>query len=239
MTRSATRTSTRPSRRPTNRRAKRPANRSAQHSADRPAPRPFRVGLTGGIASGKSTVATLFAALGAQVIDADVISREVTAPGTPLLARIAERFGARYLRADGSLDRRALRELVFSDRHARADLESLTHPAIFAAIEQRSAEAGGPYQILALPLLVERSHASLVDRVLVIDCDEALQIRRLQARDGSTLAEARAILAAQAPRAARLEAADDVITNDGDLGSLRDQVEHCHRRYLDLAAAGA
>ena len=199
--------------------------------------RPFRVGLTGGIASGKSTVASLFAALGVPVIDADLVSREVAAPGTPLLARIAERFGARYLRTDGSLDRRALRELVFSDAQARADLESLTHPAIFRAIEERAAAADGPYQILALPLLVEKNHASLVDRVLVIDCDEALQIRRLQARDGSTLAEARAILAAQAPRAARLEAADDVITNDGDLHALRDQVERCHMRYLGLGAA--
>lgn len=203
------------------------------------AARTFRVGLTGGIASGKSSAASLFSALGVPVIDADAISREVTAPGTALLARIAERFGARYLRADGSLDRRALRELVFCDTKARADLESLTHPAIFQAIEARAAAAGGPYQILELPLLVEKSHASLVDRVLVIDCDEALQIRRLQARDGSTVEQARAILGAQASRATRLEAADDVITNDGDLHSLRDQVERCHMRYLGLAATEA
>jgi dephospho-CoA kinase len=173
------------------------------------------------------------------VIDADLISREVTAPGSPLLARLAERFGARYVRADGSLDRRALRALVFSDGQARADLESLTHPVIFDKVEERAAAAGGPYQLLALPLLVEKAHASLVDRVLVIDCDEALQIRRLQARDGSTLDEARAILAAQAPRSVRLEAGDDVIANDGDLHSLRDQVERCHMRYLGLAAAYA
>ena len=205
----------------------------------RPAPRPFRVGLTGGIASGKSTAAKLFSSLGVPLIDADLISREVTTPGSPLLARIAERFGARYLRADGSLDRRALRELVFSDPKARADLEALTHPVIFQAVEERAAAASGPYQILELPLLVEKSHAALVDRVLVIDCDEALQIRRLQARDGSTVDEARAILVAQAPRAARLEAADDVITNDGDLHALRDQVERCHMRYLGLAAAHA
>lgn len=195
------------------------------------------MGLTGGIASGKSTAASLFAALGVPVIDADVISRDVTAAGTPLLARIAERFGARYLRPDGSLDRRALRELVFSDAKARADLESLTHPAIFQAVEERATSAGGPYQILALPLLIEKGHGALVDRVLVIDCDEALQIRRLQARDGSTLEQARAILAAQAPRAARLAAADDVIANDGDLHALRDQVERCHLRYIGLAAA--
>jgi dephospho-CoA kinase len=200
-------------------------------------PRLFRVGLTGGIASGKSTVASLFAALGVPIIDADVVSREVTAPGTPLLRRLAERFGERYVRPDGSLDRRALRELVFTDPVARVDLEALTHPAIFEAIEARSAAAGGPYQILALPLLVEKRGAAHIDRVLVIDCDEALQVRRLQARDGSTMEQAQAMLAAQAPRAARLQAADDVITNEGDLHALRDQVERCHRHYLDLAAA--
>ena len=182
-------------------------------------------------------MASLFAALGVPVIDADLVSREVTAPGTPLLGRIAERFGTRYLQTDGSLDRRALRDLVFSDTQALADLESLTHPAIFQTIEEHAAAADGPYQILALPLLVEKSHASLVDRVLVIDCDEALKIRRLQARDGSTLEQARAILAAQVPRATRLKAADDVITNDSDLHALRDQVERYHMRYLGLAAA--
>lgn len=217
----------------------RPAIRSSSrsHSPQAAPARPFRVGLTGGIASGKSTAASLFGALGVPVIDADVISREITAPGAPLLARIAERFGPRYLRPDGSLDRRALRELVFSDAQARADLESLTHPAIFQTIEERAAAADGPYQLLALPLLVEKGHAPLVDRVLVIDCDEALQIRRLQARDGSTLEQAQAILAAQAPRAARVDAADDVIVNEGDLNSLRDQIERCHMRYLGLAAA--
>jgi dephospho-CoA kinase len=219
----------------------RPAARRQNPAArpPQPTPRPFRVGLTGGIASGKSTVANLFAALGVPLIDADIVSREVTAPGSPLLARLVARFGARYLRTDGSLDRRALRELVFSDPKARADLESLTHPVIFQTVEERAAIAGGHYQILALPLLVEKGHTSLVERVLVIDCDQALQIRRLQARDGSTLDEARAILAAQAPRSERLEAADDVITNDGDLHALRDQVERYHMRYLGLAAAYA
>ncbi len=195
----------------------------------------LRVGLTGGIASGKSTVARLFAALGVPVIDTDTLSREVTAPGTPLLHHIAERFGAAFIQPDGSLDRRALRYLVFSDPRARADLEALTHPAIFQAMEQRSAEAGGPYQVLVMPLLVEKDHAARVDRVLVVDCDEALQIRRLQARDGSTLDEARAILAAQASREARLQAADDVITNNGDLHSLRAQVEQHHSKYRQWA----
>ncbi len=196
----------------------------------------FRVGLTGGIASGKTTVARLFAALGVPVIDTDALSREVTAPGTPLLHRIAERFGPELIGAGGALDRRALRRVVFADPRARADLEALTHPAIFEALEERSAVAGGPYQVIVVPLLVETDRAAPVDRVLVVDCDEALQIRRLQARDGSTLDEARAILAAQAPRAARLEAADDVIANCGDLQSLRAQVEQHHSRYRRLAA---
>ncbi|MGB6449354.1 MAG: dephospho-CoA kinase [Steroidobacteraceae bacterium] len=199
-------------------------------------PRILRVGLTGGIASGKTTVARLFAALGVPIIDADALSREVAAPGTPLLRRIAERFGGTFIAADGSLDRRALRDVVFADPRARTDLEALTHPAILEAMEQRSAAAGGPYQMLAIPLLVEQHLAPLVDRVLVVDCDEALQIRRLQARDGSTVVEARAVLAAQASRAARVQAADDLITNDGDLQSLRVQVEQHHSRYRRFAA---
>ena len=207
--------------------------------------RAFRVGLTGGIASGKTTVARLFAALGVPIIDADALSREITAPGSPLLRRIAERFGAELIGANGNLDRRALRSIVFTDPRARADLEALTHPAILQAMDERSASAGGPYQILVIPLLVEKRREGRVDRagppgrvdrVLVVDCNEELQIRRLQARDGSTLDEARAILAAQSSRAARLEAADDVITNDGDLQSLRAQVERCHSRYHRLAA---
>ena len=198
--------------------------------------RVFRVGLTGGIASGKSTVARLFAALGVPVIDADEVSREVTARGTSLLAQISERFGAKFIGPDGNLDRRALRDLVFADPQALADLEALTHPAIFQAIEGHSAAAHGPYQILVLPLLVEKHHGGIVDRVLVVDCHENLQVRRLQARDGSTLEEARAMLAAQASRAARLRQADDVIGNEGDLEALRIQVEDLHARYRELAA---
>ena len=198
-------------------------------------PRIFRVGLTGGIASGKSTVARLFAALGIPVIDSDELAREVVASGQPLLTRIASRFGAHVIAADGSLNRRALRDMVFADPKARADLEGLTHPAIAEASERRAREAGGPYQIHAIPLLVEKKIESRVDRVLVVDCDEVVQIRRVQARDGSTLDQARAILAAQASRSARLEVADDVITNDGDLQGLRRQVEKLHARYLVLA----
>ncbi|MBV8495348.1 MAG: dephospho-CoA kinase, partial [Gammaproteobacteria bacterium] len=158
--------------------------------------RVFRVGLTGGIASGKSTVAGLFATLGVPILDSDQIAREVVEPGEPSLERLVERFGSGILTSDGHLDRPALRHIVFSDPKARADLEALTHPAIGAAMEARSAAAGGPYQILVIPLLVEKSLAGHVDRVLVVDCDEALQVARLRGRDGSSAEEARAILAA-------------------------------------------
>jgi dephospho-CoA kinase len=195
----------------------------------------FRIGLTGGIASGKSTVAKFFAALGVPIIDTDQVAREVVEPGQPPLERLVERFGSTILTPDGHLDRPKLREIVFSDPMARADLEALTHPAIGSAVQAWSDAAGGPYQILILPLLVEKNLGSQLDRVLVVDCDEALQIRRLQARDGSTLEQARAILAAQTSRAARLKAAHDVISNEGDLSAVRDQVSTLHARYLELA----
>jgi dephospho-CoA kinase len=197
--------------------------------------RAFRVGLTGGIASGKSTAAKFFGALGVPVLDSDQIARDVVEPGQPPLERLVERFGPKILTADGHLDRPALREIVFSDPRARADLEALTHPAIGAAMEARSAAAGGPYQILVIPLLVEKNLAAHVDRVLVVDCDEELQIRRLRDRDGSTPEQVQAILKAQAPRAARLKAADDVIHNDSGLSAVRDQVATLHARYLELA----
>ncbi len=198
-------------------------------------PRPFRVGLTGGIASGKSTAARFFGSLGVPIIDTDQLARDVVEPGQPPLERLVERFGPSILTPDGHLDRPALRSIVFSDPKARADLEALTHPAIGAAVEARSAAAGGEYQILVIPLLVEKGLGSQLDRVLVVDCDEDLQIRRLQARDGSTLEEARAILNAQVSRSARLRAAHDVLKNEGDMAAVRDQVAHLHPRYLELA----
>ncbi len=197
--------------------------------------RGLRVGLTGGIASGKSTVASLFAALGVPIVDADVIAREIVALGQPLLGRIGKQFGEGVLAVDGSLDRAALRELVFRDSKARRELEALTHPQILLEMERRATAAVGPYVILAIPLLVEKDAARMVDRVLVVDSDEESQIRRLQARDGATRAQAEAILAAQALRAVRLQAADDVILNAGDLHALRDQVSAVHARYLELA----
>jgi dephospho-CoA kinase len=198
--------------------------------------RAYRVGLTGGIASGKSTAAEFFGALGVPILDSDQIAREVVEPGQPPLERLVERFGRSILTADGHLDRPALRNIVFSDHRARADLEALTHPAIGAAMEARSAAAGGPYQILIIPLLVEKNLRSHVDRVLLVDCDEQLQLRRLRARDGSSPEQAQAILNAQARRATRLKAADDVISNDADVSSVERQVAKLHPRYLQLAA---
>jgi dephospho-CoA kinase len=202
-----------------------------------PAPRAFRVGLTGGIASGKSTAAKFFGALGVPILDSDQVAREVVEPGQPPLERLVERFGRGILTPDGHLDRPALRNIVFSDPKARADLENLTHPAIGAAMEARSAAAGGPYQILVIPLLIEKNLGSQVNRVLVVDCEEELQIRRLHTRDGSTRAQAQAILDAQVSRSARLKAADDVIRNDADMGAVQTQVAELHARYLELARA--
>jgi dephospho-CoA kinase len=201
------------------------------------APRAFRVGLTGGIASGKSTAAKFFGALGVPILDSDQVAREVVEPGQPPLERLVERFGRGILTPDGHLDRPALRNIVFSDPKARADLENLTHPAIGATMEARSAAAGGPYQILVIPLLIEKNLGSQVNRVLVVDCEEELQIRRLHTRDGSTRAQAQAILDAQVSRSARLKAADDVIRNDADMGAVQTQVAELHARYLELARA--
>jgi dephospho-CoA kinase len=193
------------------------------------------VGLTGGIASGKSTAAKFFGALGIPILDSDQIAREVVEPGQPPLERLVERFGPSILTSDGHLDRPALRNIVFSDPKARADLEALTHPAIGAAREARSAEAGGPARCSSFRRWLRRISA-WHGSVLVVDCDEELQVRRLRDRDGSTPEEAQAILKAQASRATRLKAADDVIRNDADMSAVREQVETLHARYLEFAS---
>jgi dephospho-CoA kinase len=197
----------------------------------------LRIGLTGGIASGKSAAAAVFAELGVPVIDSDVIAREVVAPGSPGLAAIRARFGEGVLQADGQLDRRALRAQVFADPTARRDLEALTHPLIRERMSAQSAAAGGPYQVHAIPLLVEGgAKRPGLDRVLVIDCPEEIQVARVMTRDRVDEAGARAVLAAQASRAQRLAAADDVIVNDQGLETLREAVTALHQRYLGLAA---
>jgi dephospho-CoA kinase len=197
--------------------------------------RALRIGLTGGIASGKSTVTQRFAELGVPVIDADVASRTVVAPGTPGLAQVVERFGAGVL-VDGQLDRRALRNLIFKDSSLRQALDAILHPFIRAEMEREAAQAQAPYVVMAIPLLVEGgSAAKRVDRVLVVDADETQQIQRLQARDGSSEKQAHAILASQATRAARLRIADDVLLNAGTVAELRQAVDKLHEQYLQLA----
>jgi dephospho-CoA kinase len=198
--------------------------------------RPLRIGLTGGIASGKTMVTQRFGEIGVPVIDADVASRSVVEPGKPGLAQVVQRFGGGILDADGRLDRRALRNLIFEDSSLRQALDAILHPLIRAEMEHEAAQAKAPYVIMAIPLLVEGGTAGKrVDRVLVVDADETLQIRRLQARDGSSEEQARAILASQASRAARLTAADDVLLNTGTVAELRQAVDRLHEKYLQLA----
>jgi dephospho-CoA kinase len=197
----------------------------------------FRVALTGGIASGKTTVANLFSELGVTIVDTDLLAREVVAPGSSLLPAIAGHFGANILGADGSLDRRALRERVFADAGERRWLESLTHPAIRELTDSRCATAPGPYPMVAIPLLVETRGAQRFSRVLVVDCDPEIQLARLRERDGIPRAAAQRMLSAQATRAERLATADDIIRNDGDVSALRPQVENLHRQYVTAATA--
>jgi dephospho-CoA kinase len=193
----------------------------------------FTVGLTGGIGSGKSTVAELFVEQGTPVIDTDVIARGLTAPGGAALEEIQAAFGETVLQADGTLDRAALRRCVFSDASARRQLESILHPRIRQAVEKTRAAIIAPYVLIVIPLLVETgAYRDMLDRVLVVDCPEDLQIARVMARSGLTHAEVDAILAAQAGRAARLACADDVVHNTASPEALRDQVAMLHRRYL-------
>jgi dephospho-CoA kinase len=203
--------------------------------------RPLRIGLTGGIASGKSTVEQRFVELGVAVINADDASRAVVAPGQPGLAAVAERFGKQVLTAAGELDRRALRTAVFADERKRRELESILHPLIRADMERRAAQAEGPYLVLSIPLLIEgqsREHGpARVDRILVVDVDEAAQLRRLMGRDAISVDEARAIVASQASRVDRLRAADDVLENSGTVPELRQAVDRLHAEYSRIAAA--
>lgn len=198
--------------------------------------RPLRVALTGGIASGKSTVADMFAALGVPVIDTDVIARELVMSGRPALEEIRRRFGDRMIDANGDLDRRALRREIFADGAARRDLEAILHPRIGAEVRRRSAEADGAYQVIVVPLLVQSPLLEFIDRVLVVDCDEETQVSRLVARDGETREQAQRILAAQASRAERLAIADDVISNEDDRSLTRRQVIRLDRKYRRVAA---
>ncbi len=199
--------------------------------------RPFCVGLTGGVGAGKSTTADLFAAHGVTVVDTDAISRELTSAGGAAMPVILSSFGAGYVDASGALNRPAMRAHVFSDARARRCLENILHPLIKAEAARRISKVASPYALLVVPLLSEHlgDYRELVDRILVVDCDEAQQLQRILSRTGLDEKQARAILAAQSSREARLAMADDVITNRGGMETLSEQVTALHGRYLGAA----
>ncbi len=195
----------------------------------------FTVALTGGVASGKSAVADRFAALGVDVADADVVSRELVEPGMPALAEIVAAFGRDVLDANGRLDRRAMRERIFADGAAKKRLEGILHPRVRARLREHAAAARGAYAMIVVPLLVESGHYAWVDRVLVVDVPRALQLERLRARDGIGPALAESMLSAQVTREQRLANADDVIDNSGSLEDLDRAVHALNERYRELA----
>lgn len=196
----------------------------------------FIVGLTGGIGSGKTTVANLFATYGVCLVDADVVARAVVAPGQPALAAIAAHFGEQFLTADGQLDRPALRALVFSDANAKTWLDQLLHPLIRQQMLAQLAQAQSPYVLLVAPLLIENGLTAFVDQVLVVDLSPALQQQRTASRDQVSTAQVAAIMASQCDRAQRLQQANQVIHNDADITALTGKVAQLHQLYLDMAA---
>jgi dephospho-CoA kinase len=200
----------------------------------------LKVGLTGGIASGKSRVEQEFAALGVPVADADAAGRELTAVGNPGLRALVDNLGPDILGASGDLDRSRLRQRLFADPELRLKVERTLHPLILERLQAELAASRAPYALAVIPLLTEVPAArALVDRVLLVDCSEALQLSRLMSRDHVSETTARSILAAQASRSERLRAADDILLNEGDVGVLREYVARLHGFYLELATEGA
>lgn len=197
----------------------------------------LRIGLTGGIGSGKSTVCRLFAAYGVPIIDADEVSRELVEPGQPALAAILDYFGETLLTHEGRLDRARLRALIFAQPQQRQKLEALLHPLIRQRMLQLAQATSAPYLIFAIPLLVESGWQALVDRILVVDSPVELQYLRTAERDRTSRSQVEAIIATQAPREARLNLADEIIDNSGDMAHLQRQVEQLHQRYLRMASS--
>jgi len=197
---------------------------------------PYCVGLTGGIGTGKTVVSGLFDALGVTVVDTDEISRALTAPGGAALGALRAQFGAEAIGPDGGLDRERMRRRVFQNARAREQLEAILHPPIRGRTQAAIAAARGPYVIVVVPLLFETGAClEFVQRVLVVDCDEAEQVRRVVASRGLSAEEVRRIMATQMPRAERLRRADDVLHNENGIEALRGHVERLHARYLALA----
>ena len=199
----------------------------------------FAVGLTGGIGAGKTTVAKMFAALGAGLVDTDEISHRLTAPTQPAIADIARKFGPQFVSSDGSLDRVRMRSLVFADPAARMDLEAILHPLIRQESARQIRESKAPYVIVVVPLLLETgSYRNEMGRILVVDCEPDIQICRVMARSGLSREEVLSIIASQVSRQERLRKADDVIHNDNGLEALEAQINALHVRYLGLATNG-
>lgn len=207
--------------------------RASKHASG---PGPLVIGLTGGIGSGKSSCAALFSRLGVPVIDADELAHALVAPGEPALADIITEFGPEYLAADGSLDRGKLRQRVFAEPASRHRLEAILHPVIRNKIKEFVDSLQAPYCIVSIPLLLETGQTDLVDRILVVDIPEALQLSRAAARDGLAIDAIRPVLETQADRSTRLAAADDVISNTGSLDELAAIVQALHEKYLSLSA---
>jgi dephospho-CoA kinase len=198
----------------------------------------FVVGLTGGIGSGKSAAADEFRKLGARVVDTDAIAHDLTGVAGAAIPEIARQFGRAFVDASGAMDRKRMRDLVFSDAEEKQRLEALLHPMIRAESQRRIEAAQGPYVVLVVPLLIEsRDYRERVRRVLVVDCPEALQVARVRQRSGLAEAEIRRIIASQIQREKRLSAADDVIDNSGPVSALQQQVRKLHETYLKLSAA--
>lgn len=193
----------------------------------------LKIGLTGGIGSGKTAASDHFAKLGAEVVDTDLLSRELVEPGQPALKEIVSTFGEQVLGKDGHLDRPRLGRLVFSNPEARQQLEAILHPRIRTTMLARAEQSRAPYVIFVIPLLLETGQQALVDRVLLIDVPEELQRARVATRDGLDDAQISAILQAQTDRATRLHNADDIVCNDGDIAKLHAAIEKLHRKYLD------
>lgn len=199
-------------------------------------PRPFLIGLTGGIGCGKTLVTDSFARLGVPIIDADLVSRQLVEPGQAALELIIKRFGCNMLLPDGNLNRQLLRDIVFKDESARADLEKIVHPRIRTRMNELAQAIAAPYVILAIPLLFEKSYEQMVDRILVIDCSLEQQIERTSARDGVTQEQVRSIIDTQVSRSYRVAAADDLIDNSGSFEQLIPQIEALHKKYLAILA---
>jgi dephospho-CoA kinase len=195
----------------------------------------FIIGLTGGIGSGKTTAANIFASYGINVIDADQVARELVAPDQPAYHAIVEKLGSDILKTDHTLNRAKLRDLTFNDPALKKWLEALLHPEVRKIMQEKALQASSPYCILMIPLLLETAHYPIINRVLVIDADEERQLIRVKNRDNMTDEQVKRIIASQIPRAERLRKADDIIHNSGDLQQLSDAVEMMHQKYLHIA----